>query len=810
MENNISEIGTIKETGRISFKDILMIVLSYRILFLICVSIALIDAYLINRYSTQYYEVQVDILLSNLSKGTEGADLLGTQAYSDELNVWDPTAIKDKIQGLTSPTFLREIIKRLHYNHSVYSRGNLKATEVYPKKLPVYFFFRALDKAAYGYNFRIKLYKSFYNLNVQNGDEIIFSKKGLHYNDSLVFKNCVFMAQDRKIEEIWANSSGNLPSEYSIYLEDVDVTAERYSKMLFIENIQNTKILSIYLEASEPDRAKDFIEEMAKTFIDEGLAKKNEKFANSLAFINSQLKGAESDLGSYEQDIESLKRNSGVLDLASESGLLLAEKTRIDIAIKEQEILLKKVTALKEYVDKNKDLSNLAPATFGISDPLLIPYITAVSSANSDLNILGNDLNPNTSQFQKLKQKLIASKKLLVENINNIVANTLSILNNYKSQMSSVQNKIGVLPGRERVGLGMIRKSTIQEKMYILLLERKFEFEIAQAGTQNDYSILNEAKITGQTKPDQTNNYTIAVLLGLIIPSFYVFLKIFLDNKIRSRIQIERITSIPFLSSIPHYGGKNQLVFDENSKSNISESFRNLRTNINFMLKKSAESKVILITSSVSGEGKTFCSLNIAQSLALSGAKVIILGLDLRKPRLHLSFGLTNEIGMSTYLTDSTTLQKIIFKTDLTNVDIVPSGPVPPNPSELLSSQKMIDCIIELKSTYQFVILDTAPIGLVTDSIELMTQSNLNVFIVREGFTHIKALKYLNEFYELKNIKHIGIVLNDSAFEGEKYGYGAGYGYGYSYGVGGGYGYGYGYNSNEYVDDKKPKKTKKK
>lgn len=335
--------------------------------------------------------------------------------------------------------------------------------------------------------------------------------------------------------------------------------------------------------------------------------------------------------------------------------------------------------------------------------------------------------------------------------------------------MSNLEGKLSTLPTLERTGLGMIRKSSIQEKMYILLLERKFEYEIARSGNQNDYSIMNEATIGYQTKPDMQSNYVIALLLGFFLPSIYIFVKIFFDSKLRSREQVIRLTNIPFIAAIPHHTGKEQLVFKENSKSIISESFRNLNTNLFFMLKKSQESRSYsLITSSVSGEGKTFCTLNIAQSLAISGARVVVVGLDMRKPRIHLSFDIINDMGISNHLSNRATLEEIIFKTNLPNVDVIPSGPVPPNPSELIMSDEMTACIKELKTRYQYVLLDTAPLGLVTDAVDLMNQADLSIFVLREGFTNVKALQFLNEFYEEKHIKHIGLILNDSLFKGEE------------------------------------------
>ncbi len=352
MEDNLSDINSQKKSEGLGIKSLLIILKAYRVLFIICITIALIDAFLINRYSTPFWYVSVEVLLSNQSKSSEGSEILGTGGFSDDFNFWDPTYVKDKIAFLTSPKFIKPVVEKLNLTHLIFSKGNFKSSLVYNKDLPVEFYYRILDESAYAARYEIEIKKTNFNLRIRNNGEVLFSKKNLKYNDSIVVNGAVLYLKDKKETEKWANLGVSVRPDYTIVLNKIDKVTTYYARRIKIDNLPNTKILTMSLEASEPNVARDFLEEMANTFLEFGLAEKNLKFTKSLEFIDEQLKSAEDVLGNYEGDLKNFKKRMGFMDVSAQSSTLAGERSELDLRLKEQEMLLKSVIALKEYVDK--------------------------------------------------------------------------------------------------------------------------------------------------------------------------------------------------------------------------------------------------------------------------------------------------------------------------------------------------------------------------------------------------------------------------------------------------------------------------
>lgn len=320
------------------------------------------------------------------------------------------------------------------------------------------------------------------------------------------------------------------------------------------------------------------------------------------------------------------------------------------------------------------------------------------------------------------------------------------------------------------------------EQVFTFLQEKKAEAEIAKAATVSDNRVLEYATFSGPIQPNPRRNYLVALLVGLAIPSGITFLRLYLDNTIKDRSHLESLTDIPVIGSVGHNTKDNNLIILTHPKSVISEAFRSLRTNLQFVGKGEDEARVLLITSMISGEGKTFCAINLASVLAYAGKRVVVVGLDLRKPKIHTEFGIENTRGMSNYLIGQADLEEITHQTRVENLDLITAGPIPPNPSELILNDRMQTLIDQLQEDYDYVILDTPPIGLVTDASILMQHSDTNMFIVRHGYSKIDYIRSINDIYEEGKFSNLYLVLNDVDFSKGAYGYKYGYGYGYGYG----------------------------
>jgi capsular exopolysaccharide synthesis family protein len=316
-------------------------------------------------------------------------------------------------------------------------------------------------------------------------------------------------------------------------------------------------------------------------------------------------------------------------------------------------------------------------------------------------------------------------------------------------------------------------------------LQKKAETSIAKATVISDNKVLDEASLFDEpVAPNKKMLLVIALLLSVIIPVLFIIFGNLLKTTVSNREEITRLTDVPVIGVIGHLNKSDNLVVSHKPKSAISEAFRSVRTNLQFFGARD-QKKIILITSSVGGEGKSFVSINLASVLAMQNFKVIIIGLDLRKPKLFQDFNLNNESGMSNYLIGQASLDSIIHKTHVPNLDLISSGPVPPNPAELISNKEMSEIFEELTKRYDYIIVDTPPLGIVSDAMQLMAYSHINVYIIRENFSKHDYIKSLNELYEEGKLKNICVILNDSGFS-KRYGYSYGHNYGY---MNGGSGY---------------------
>ncbi len=420
-----------------------------------------------------------------------------------------------------------------------------------------------------------------------------------------------------------------------------------------------------------------------------------------------------------------------------------------------------------------------APSAMGIQDPLLntmIMNLTSLYSQKTQVLATASERNP---QISSINNQIIQTKQILIENLRNIITNSKLLIKDYKVRLAEIEEKVQDLPKTERSYIKIERKFKLSEGLFTFLMQKRAEAGIAKAGNIADNKVIDFAKTNKvPLKPKTKLTYAIALLLGLIIPIGIILIIDYLNNKILSRKQLEKITSIPILGVIGHSNIDSNLIVYEKPKTSVSESFRAIRADLQFLLKDKSndESKVILITSSIGGEGKTFTSLNIATVLANGGRKTVLLGMDLRKPKIFNDFKLKNEEGLSNYLIGQSNKNDILQKTFIDNLSIIPSGAVPPNPSELLLDTRLDTLIDELKNDFEYIIMDTPPVGLVADAFQLMHVSDVNLFMVRQNYTDKEVLDFINDKYENNIVKNISIILNDFIPNSS-----SGYGYGYGY-----------------------------
>ena len=375
------------------------------------------------------------------------------------------------------------------------------------------------------------------------------------------------------------------------------------------------------------------------------------------------------------------------------------------------------------------------------------------------------------------------------ETLNDIVINLKSkndiVLEDIIDRINISEDMLNTIPSVERELINIERHYDLSEQIYLLLLTKKTEAEILSAGNLPDSKIVEPAIINSGTLtyPNSRENYILAFLIGIFFPFFIFTLIELFYNKIANPLDIEKNSDIPFLGYIVSNSTGFDLIVQKKPKSIIAESFRNIRSNIEFILPKHEDGKVILFTSSISGEGKTFCVKNLGSAYAISGKKTILIGADLRKPRLYLSFDQSNDIGLSTYLSGNSTLKEILKQSKFNNIDFIGSGPIPPNPAELVSNEKMLSLIKLLKKEYDYIIIDTPPAFIVSDVVTIMKHVDLNIYVTRQNYTNKDLLNNINQFYSSKEMNNLSILLNDVNFS-NNYAYNYNYNYYHNYSEG--------------------------
>lgn len=386
--------------------------------------------------------------------------------------------------------------------------------------------------------------------------------------------------------------------------------------------------------------------------------------------------------------------------------------------------------------------------------------------------------------FKDFDNQMAAVKNVLQENIVTAKSSLVYDLSLLNAKIGQAENTVKKLPAEQQELLKIKRKYDLNDNIYTEFLQKRNEAEIVRASNLSDIHFIDPAKDIGGglIGPKTSVNYVMALFLGILVPLLFVLVIFFINNSIQNSEDISKLTQIPLLGVIGLNKDSGNMAVFEKPKSALSESFRGIRSSLQFLYKKQqvSGSKTLMITSSISGEGKTFCSINIATVFALSEKKTVIVGLDLRKPRLADEFQLKSSLGVVNYLIKQNSLEEITNSTQVPNLDVILSGPIPPNPSELILSDAMKELIDELKQKYDYIVLDTPPVGLVADSLELVQFADVTLYIVRQNYTKKDMITLLNTRLKRGELSNVSIVLN--GYE-NKAKYGSGYGYGYGYGA---------------------------
>jgi len=539
-------------------------------------------------------------------------------------------------------------------------------------------------------------------------------------------------------------------------------------------------ILQISYEDNVALRAQEFANALAKAYLKQNIEKKTKEATQKLEFIDKQLKFITENLKSSAVKLEEFKKSSSTISLSAKAETVIRQMSEKETQLSEISIEEEMLSKLYQSVKSGKNLESLALVGVDKSESALAGMIKEFQEAILKKKILRSDYTEMHPEVVKLRKTIEQLKKVIISTIKNMEKGIKERKILLEKSIAKSQKELDKLPADERMFGQLQRKFSVNEKIYSYLLEKRSETAILKAATVSKNRILDTALYPGTPiKPKRKLIVLVGMILGLITGIALAFLRAFLDDRIKNEEDVSTATNVPLLGTIPHIKkDAEKLAVVSSPKSAAAESFRHLRTNLQFM-EKERKFHVISITSTIGGEGKTTVAMNLAAIMSMTDKKTILLNMDMRKPTLHERFNLDNIKGMSTLLSKHTTLSEVIQRTEYSNLHVITSGPVPPNPSELTQGELMEKVLEKLGEVYDIIIMDTPPIGLVTDARTLMHLSDTSIFVLRAEYSKKGFIKGIDELYRHDKIKGLGILLNDMKMDRGDYGYGYGYGYGY-------------------------------
>lgn len=773
------------EAGAFNVKEFLMKYVYYLWLFALILGVSFFCAWLYLRYTKPIYSVSATLLIRNENNTRGGGSGNAGDMFADIALFQSNTNKQNEIQILSSRSMMERVVRALGINYTYYVKGNVKTTNIY-KDNPVELEIVSLVDSTRPVSFAIQFTgKNTFRIGEETTERYI----GNEFKTS----NGVFKLVPRP------SSFGNLATQqvYLINWMPIIDAAKSYAGGLVVKPANDlSTVLSIQYTTDKPELGADIVN---KLLVEYGLAAiedKNEINKKILAFMSDRLKLVEDQLAGVEKNIQQLKISNNIIDLKSQSEMYFGNISTLNSQVVQQEIQLGVVELLEEYINQPKNRFTLVPTTLGITEPTLLElvanYNKLVAQRASELQTGATVNNP---IVKSLETEIEEARLKIYQTLLNIKKAYRNALNTLKEEGNSIKREIASIPEKEFRGLEHARQQEIKQNLYLYLLQKKEESEIAQAAVISNSRILDKAlPVYNRVSPISSNIYSMALLVGLLLPVLIIFILELMNDKVITRADITKVTDAPILGELGHSSQEKVLLLFANSRNVVAEQFRILRSNMQFILGDVTNTPVVLVTSSFSGEGKSFVSTNLGASFAISGKRTVVLEFDLRKPKIIEGLELQKQQGLTNYLVGAISLETLPQAVpSMEGFYVIPCGPLPPNPAELLYSPKIEALFVWLRKNFDIVIVDTAPVGLVSDAINLSKFADMSVYVVRQRYTYKRQIQFVDDLYQEKKLPRIGLLVNDVRSDGVK-GY---YGYAGKYG----YGYGYGYGQGDYFND---------
>ncbi|MFO7657779.1 MAG: polysaccharide biosynthesis tyrosine autokinase [Bacteroidales bacterium] len=777
----------------INYKKIFQKLLGYKKNYIYCIITFLFIAFLINRYSIPIYKNHTVVFVS---KNQDNSFLASPTGMSMNFGMFTGQNIMDnEIEILKSFTLVKDVINSLDLKASYFSYKKsalgdmLKDTpftrkrELYKESpirvnvdqsfaQPVYvdFYIKILNSESFEitvYGENVQMYNYIDDRVVSIADDIIFNKR-FNFGDKIQTKYFNITI----IKSIAFDENFSKNNTLFFFLNDLNsLTMEYVGNMTAEPTSQTSTLARISFKGSHSERITDFLNALTAQYMERNLNKKNKTAMSTVDFIDTQISSIADSLSIAEDKLRTFRTSHQVMDLSFQGQQVFEKLNTLETEKALINTQRRYYTFLKEYLDNNSEISDIvAPSSMGVVDPILTNLIGQLIALNAER---ASGASAQSIYLSGLNLKIDNIRKTIRENVSNSLTTLNNSLNEINYRINSLSGQISQMPKTELQLKGIERKFKLNDVIYTFLLQKRSEAQIARASSMPDYEIIDPARtvVAYPVTPKKMLNLLIAILLGMVIPTSVIMGRDFFNNRINDPEEIEAMTQLPILGKVFRNYRKTNLVVSQYPNSSVTESFRAVRTNFQFF-SGSGQKQVLLLTSTSSGEGKSFCSINLASAFALNGHRTVLLEFDLRRPKIHQEFGSSNMIGISSYLIDKAVVEDIIMPTQIENLDLISAGPAAPNPAELIASEKTQELLLRLKEMYDFIIIDSAPAGILTETYQLMKSADVNIFVTRMETTLREAFKNTLKILETNKFANLVLLLNDVNVQRDAYKYG--------------------------------------
>ena len=748
-------------------------------LFMVIITICVVVSFVYLRYTIPIYQSQLVLQVGSENTANK---VLQVDNFSQKEDI-----AKD-VELLKSKLLFKRALSKLQLKVSYYNQGNFLNNELYIGS-PMKVNYAIKDSSIVGIPFFIEITKN--------------NKFNLFENETLLGEFEVdtpikLKQVDLKIQIDEYEGLKDVKNNKMLFvINNIDDLTSRYISQLNIFPLNpSAKTINISFQDNNSTKAKDIVTSLANEYILYDLEERSKSSKKVIEFLDDQLDKYYNRVKLSENKIQDFQSNNKIGNPQEFSSIYLERLNRFENQLIDIDFQRNVLTEISKSVSgklNTIDVYNLMPTLTGTE------YEASISALITNLqgllvqkqNLLG-EVTISSEASKSLDRKIEIQKEVLFATISSLVVKLDARRKEVSRRVEEIQSKYLNVPANELEYARLQRVLSIDEKFFTLLMEKRTEYSISEAGFVPQHTILDKAVVSSiPISPNKKIILATGILLGIVISLLLLILKYVFKNTISSIDEINRYahSSAAFLGNIPIYSNEipvSQLVIDKEPKSVIAEAFRSVRSNLQF-ISNDENKKIIAITSTISGEGKTFCAINLAGIIALSGKKVVIIDLDMRRPKIHIGFGVKNTCGMSTLLINRNTIEECIHHSELENLDFITSGPIPPNPAELIISDELEKVIEKLKKSYDYIMIDNPPIGLVSDAMETLKKADYPIYVFKNEYSRKNFINNIDKLILENGIKKLSIILNAVDFKDKYYSYG--YNYSYSYGQKNGYYY---------------------